>query len=661
MEMDNKVMKNTQPDQQDAAGWRPDTTERLIDTPVESEAERQQLAEWNATRQDFPQDMCVPQLVANQAAMTPDAVALVMAGHELSYRELNRRANQLARYLQSLGVGPDMFVAVCLERSEDMVVGLLAALKAGAAFVPLDPAYPPMRLAYMLEDSHAPVLITRQVEAARLPPHSASIVCLDRDAALLAHYSGDDPTPVATATQLAYLIYTSGSTGRPKGVQISHESLLNLIFWHQRAFKISPADRATQLAGPGFDATVWELWPYLAIGASVHLPDEETRIVPVRLRDWLVEQRITITFLPTALAEGVIGLTWPKTTALRYLLTGADMLHHYPSCDLPFTLVNNYGPTENTVVTTSGVVPPITQPTALPTALPPIGRPIANTEVYILDERLRQVPIGEIGELHVGGAGLARGYLHQPELTAERFIRHPFSEVTDARLYKTGDLARFLPDGQIAFLGRADTQIKIRGHRIEPDEIVYVLNSHPAIEASVVSAREEPTGDKRLVAHIVPAASVQVTVDALRTHLGTQLPEYMIPATFVVLKSLPLTPNGKVDRDALPTPSVANTLRDVASVDIEPRTMIEQRMAEIVSRLLNLQQVGLDDNFFLMGGHSMLGAELIEHIAQTFGIDLPLLTLFEGPTVRQMSEAVERGILARVETMSDEQVEQLLR
>ena len=302
-----------------------------------------------------------------------------------------------------------MFVAVCLERSEDMVVGLLGALKAGAAFVPLDPAYPPMRLAFMLEDSHAPVLITRQAEAARLPPHSAYVVCLDRDAALVAQHSVADPTPVAAAAQLAYLIYTSGSTGRPKGVQICHESLLNLIFWHQRAFAVSRTDRATQLAGPGFDAVVWELWPYLTIGASVYLPDEETRIVPVRLRDWLVERQITITFLPTALAEGVLDLTWPRTTALRYLLTGADTLHHYPSCDLPFTLVNNYGPTENTVVTTSGPVPPTMQPSALPS----IGRPIANTEVYILDEQLRQVRIGETGELHIGGAGLARGYLRR--------------------------------------------------------------------------------------------------------------------------------------------------------------------------------------------------------------------------------------------------------
>jgi amino acid adenylation domain-containing protein len=670
MEMDNSVMENAQADHQNAEWWAGGSAPQgrsadapAIDAPGMSDAERLQLAEWNATRQAVPQDMqdmSVPQLVARQAAVAPDAVALVMGSQWITYRQLNRRANRLAHHLQSLGVGPDIFVAVCLERSLDMVVGLLGTLKAGAAFVPLDPAYPAMRLGYMLEDSRAPVLITRQALSAQLPHHKAHVVCLDRDAALLVQHSGADPTPVATATHLAYLIYTSGSTGQPKGVQITHESMLNLIFWHQRAFAVSQADRATQLAGPGFDATVWELWPYLTIGATVYLPDEETRIMPLRLRDWLVEQRITMTFLPTALAESVMGLTWPKTTALRYLLTGADTLHHYPSRDLPFTVVNNYGPTENTVVTTSGPVPP-TSGSAPPTALPPIGRPIANTEVYILDEQLRQVRVGEVGELHVGGAGLARGYLHQPDLTAERFIRHPFSDVPDARLYKTGDLARFLPDGQIAFLGRADTQIKIRGFRIEPDEIVSVLDSHPAVQASVVSAREQPAGDKSLVAYIVPAAGAPLTVGSLRAHLAAQLPDYMIPATILLLESLPLTPNGKVDRDALPEPNAANTLRDNASDEIEPRTMIEQRMAEIVSGLLKLRRIGLDDNFFLMGGHSMLGAELIERVAQTFGIDLPLLTLFEGPTVRQMSDAVERAILARVETLNDEEVERLLR
>lgn len=635
-----------------------DAGERYSVTPLITEAERQQLAAWNATQQDYPRDVCVPQLVANQASTRPGAIALEANDHAITYRELNEQANQLAHYLQSVGVGPNTLVGVVMERSLDMVVTLLGVLKAGGAYVPLDPAYPALRLSFMLEDAQTPVLITQQSLAARLPAHNAKVVCLDSDAAMLAQQSTADPVPPATGATLAYVIYTSGSTGQPKGVQITHESLLNLIFWHQQAFALSPADRTTQLAGPAFDATVWELWPYLTIGASVYLPDEDTRVTPVRLRDWLVEKLITITFLPTALAEGIMVLDWPRQTALRYLLTGADTLHRYPSPDLSFTLVNNYGPTENTVVTTSGPVLPATQRDALPS----IGRAIANTQVYILDEQLRQVPIGEIGELYIGGASLSRGYLHRPDLTAERFIWHPFSDVPGARLYRTGDLARFLPDGQIAFLGRNDSQIKIRGYRIESDEIVSALNSHPAIEASVVMAtdNEESSGDKSLIAYIVPATGAQVNVTALQEHLRTRLPDYMIPTTFVRLEALPLTPNGKVDRRALPAPTTANTLRDEARSEPQPYTVVEERVSKIASSLLRLDRVGLDDNFFLLGGHSMLGTQIIAQIADTFGVDIPLRTLFDGPTVRELSAEVERLIVSQLESLSDEEVQRLL-
>jgi len=623
-----------------------------------TEVERSQLDAWNATQQFYSRDDCVPQLIALQAATRPGAVALEADSRALTYGELNRLANQLAHHLLTLGVGPDTLVAVCMERSVDMVVALLGVLKAGGAYVPLDPTYPPLRLSFMLEDSRAPVLITQQSLVARLPAHSAQVVCVDTDAAALAQQSTADPAPAATAAHLAYVIYTSGSTGQPKGVQIAHESLLNLIFWHQKAFSVTPADRATQLAGPAFDATVWELWPYLTIGASVYLPNEHTRVTPTRLRDWLVEREITISFLPTNLAEGVLALEWPRHTALRYLLTGADTLHHYPSPDLPFTLVNNYGPTENTVVTTSGPVPP----TAAQGALPSIGRPIANTQVCILDEQLRQVPIGEIGELYIGGASLSRGYLHRSDLTAERFIPHPYSEAPGSRLYRTGDLARFLPDGQIAFLGRVDTQIKIRGHRIEPDEIVVTLNSHPTVKASLVTATPsaESSGDKSLLAYIVPESDAQPSVTALREHLRARLPDYMIPVTFVKLEALPLTPNGKVDRRALPAPSVDNTLQEVVGVESEPRTIIEERVAEIVSTLLRLDRVGLDDNFFMLGGHSMLGAQVLARMADTFGVEIQLRTLFDGPTVRELSAEVERAIVAQLDTMSDEEAQQLL-
>jgi amino acid adenylation domain-containing protein len=622
--------------------------------PLQTEGEQWQLAAWNATQQDYPRDACVPQLVAGQAAATPDAVALVVGNQVLSYQQLNQRANQLAHSLQDLGVGPNVLVGLCVERSLDMVVGLLGILKAGGAYVPLDPSYPPDRLAFMVEDAQAPVLVTQQHLVSRLPAQRARVICLDADAAVLARQSTTDPLSATTADDLVYIIYTSGSTGRPKGVQITHGSLLNLVYWHQRAFAVTAVDRATQLTSPAFDATGWELWPYLTIGASIYLLDEDSRVAPALCRDWLVDHAITITFLPTALAEGVMALEWPEATALRYLLTGADTLHHYPSPSLPFALVNNYGPTEATVVTTYGLVPP-TEHANLP---PSIGRPIDNVQVYILDEHLRQVPIGEPGELHIGGAGLAKGYLNRPDLTEEKFIAHPFSNEPGARLYKTGDEARFLPDGQIAFLGRIDYQIKLRGYRIEPDEIMSILMEHPAVQTSLVVAQEDTAGDKRLVAYVVLSPGAVVTASSLRESLKERLPDYMIPATFVQLGSMPLTSNGKVDRRALPAPDATNTLHD--EVVAQAHTPTEERLVAIVAPLLGLQHISIDDNFFMLGGHSLLGTQVIAQVANAFGVDLSLRTLFGSPTIRQLSAEIERLIVARVEAMSDEEARRLL-
>jgi len=619
-----------------------------------SEIELQQLAAWNATQRDYPRDARVPELVALQASATPDAIALAADNQVLTYRELNHRANQLAHYLQRLGVGPNILVGLCVERSLDMVVGLLGILKAGGAYVPLDPSYPADRLIFMLEDAHAPVLVTQQTLAARLPAHGTQVICLDAGAALLAEQSTLEPVNALSANDLAYVIYTSGSTGRPKGVEITHASLLNLVFWHQRAFEVTCSDRATQITSPAFDATGWELWPYLTIGASVHLVDEDSRVVPALCRDWLLSHQITITFLPTALAEGVLGLEWPKTGTLRYLLTGADVLHHYPSPDLPFALINNYGPTEATVLVTSGRVLPTEQTDAPPS----IGRPIDNAQIYILDEQLRQVPIGEPGELHIGGVGLARGYLNRPELTTEKFIAHPFSDEPGARLYKTGDMARYLPDGQIAFMGRIDHQIKIRGYRIEPNEIVSVLNSHPDMLASVVVAREDKPGDKRLVAYVIAVSGTYITVGSLRELLGTHLPDYMVPAAFVQLEALPTTSSGKVDRAALPAPDGTNTVRD--EVITAPGTPTEERLAGILAPLLGLEQVGIDDNFFLLGGHSLLGTQLIARVAAAFRVDLSLRVLFNAPTVRQLSAEIERLIIAKLEAMSEDEAQSLL-
>jgi amino acid adenylation domain-containing protein len=616
--------------------------------------EQRKLAAWNATQQDYPRNLCVPQLVARQAGAAPGAVALAVGAQMLNYQELNRRANQLAHYLQTLGVQPNVLVGLCVERSLSMVVGLLGILKAGGAYVPLDPTYPSERLTFMMEDAQAPVLVTQQHLVARLTIQGTHVVCLDAEAGLLAHQCATDPASVVTTDDLAYVIYTSGSTGRPKGVQITHDSLLNLVFWHQRAFAVTLSDRATQLTSPAFDATGWELWPYLTAGASVYLPDDDIRVAPTLLRNWLLNNGITITFLPTALAESVMALEWPPETTLRLLLTGADTLHHYPSATLPFTVINNYGPTETTVVATFGHVPPTTYATMPPS----IGGPIANTQIYILDEQLQQVPMGMTGEIYIGGAGLSKGYLNHPELTAEKFIPHPFSNRPGARLYKTGDLARFLPDGQIAFMGRADYQIKIRGYRIEPDEIMAVLRKHPSVQSSLVVARGDSPGDKRLVAYLVLVPGVNITASSLRETLSEYLPEYMIPSAFVILPALPVTSNGKVDRAALPAPDATNTLWDKDIV--APQTPTEERVARIVTTLLNLETESTDENFFMLGGHSLLGTQIIAQVAETFGVNLPLRSLFEAPTIRLLAAEIEERVIAKLDSMSEDEVLQLL-
>jgi amino acid adenylation domain-containing protein len=615
--------------------------------------EHQLIANWNATEQDYPRDKCVHQLVMIQAARTPDAPAIVAGNQWMSYSDLDQRSNRLAHHLQSFGVGPNVPVGLCVGRSMDMFTGLLGILKAGGAYVPCDPAFPDERIAFMFHDAAVPVVVTQRCHKSRFARLSSNVICLDGDDPTLAARSTATPPMPATAVDLAYIVYTSGSTGHPKGVEITHGSLLNLIFWHQHAFAVGAADRATQLASPAFDATGWEIWPYLTCGASVYLPDDAIRVSPTALRDWLIAQEITITFLPTLLAESLMHLAWPATCALRYVLTGADALQHYPSPQLPFTLVNNYGPSEATVLVTSGPVPPLAESDMAPT----LGRPIANTQIYILDEHLEQVPIGMIGEIYIGGAGLARGYLNRPDLTKARFVADPFCTQPGARLYKTGDLGRFLPDGQLAFVGRVDDQIKIRGYRIEPQEIVAALNAHPTIASSYVLASDDDAGDKRLYAYIVLAAGTQVTAAEMREALCARLPDYMVPAAFVPMAALPMTANGKVDRSALPAPDATNTLQAGVA---EQFTHIQARIARIVTSLLHIESVGMDDNFFFLGGHSLLGTQLITQIADGFGVTLPLRTLFDAPTIRKLSAVVEAQLLAKMAALTDEEVSALL-
>ncbi|HLQ50390.1 MAG TPA: non-ribosomal peptide synthetase, partial [Terriglobales bacterium] len=596
----------------------------------------------------------VAQLVAVQAATAPEAIAVTHGPLSLTYKELNQRADQLAHSLMAMGVGPDVIVGIYLNRSLAMIVAALAVLKAGGAYLPLDPNYPAERLAFMLQDSQAPVLVTGQCMLNALPMPPQYVVALDAQGR---YAEGEIAEPIisrATASDLAYVIYTSGSTGQPKGVEVTHGGLLNLVAWHQRAFKVTATDKASQLSALGFDAAVWELWPYLTAGASIHLPDRVITDQPETVRDWLVSQGITITFLPTPLAERLMTLEWPAKISLRTMLTGADTLHHYPPRKLRFQLVNNYGPTECTVVATSGTVPPTEHPDRLPT----IGRPIDNVQIHILNENMQAVPMGEAGEVYIGGAGVARGYRHRPDLTAERFVGNPFNSDPNARLYKTGDLARYLADGQIAFLGRIDEQIKIRGFRIEPAEIVKILDEHPAVQASIVVAREIAPGDKRLVAYFVPAPKAQPTHTEMRNFLAGRLPEYLVPATFVKLETLPLNSSGKVDRSALPAPATENTLRD--NLFVGPRNPIEERLAAMLAPLLGLDKVSMEDNFFLLGGHSLLGTQLIARVRDAFGIELSLRSLFDAPTVSGLAVQIEALLVAKLEAMSEAEAQRLL-
>ncbi|HWY29959.1 MAG TPA: amino acid adenylation domain-containing protein, partial [Candidatus Acidoferrum sp.] len=602
---------------------------RVGQLPMLTEAEREQLlAKWNATAADFPKDKCAHQLFEEQVRRTPNALAVVDVNRQLRYAELNERADVLATELRMLGIGPGICVGVCLERSVEMVAAKLAVWKANGAYVPLDPSYPTERLKFMLEDARMPVLLTQSSIARNLQfgIPNLKLLCVDEllqevrtgnGTGSAEHHSSRrlhrDPTP--NSQNLAYVIYTSGSTGQPKGVEIEHRSLVNLICWHQRTYQVTPADRATQVATPAFDASVWELWPYLTAGASIHIPDDETRLSSGKLMRWLAQEKITLSFVPTPIAEPMLEEPWPDDCALRVLLTGGDKLHRPPGENLPCVLSNHYGPTESTVVTTWTPVP-LMAGNGLP---PPIGRPIANTEVYILDPNLQPVPIGVAGELHIGGAGLARGYHNRPGLTAEKFISNPFRSGAAARLYKTGDLVRWQPDGRIEFLGRLDHQVKIRGQRIELGEIEVALARHPGVREAVVVPRQDAKGENRLAAYLVPGEGAKLPPESLRKFLKEKLPDAMVPSAFMVLEALPLTPNGKLDRNALPAPDFQGGSE---TPFVAPRTPTEEKLAAIWREVLGAERIGVHDNFFELGGHSLSATRVISRTTGPFQIEL---------------------------------------
>ncbi len=577
----------------------------------------------------FKGEECVHKSFTTWAAAAPEALAVSWDGGSLMYGELNARANQLARYLRGLrgpGVGPEVPVGILARRSPEMLVGILGTLKAGGCYLPLDPAYPEERLADTLADAGARLLLSASgLATPRIAGSVPAGFRLDEDWGSLAGLSVDDPEPLAGPDNLAYVIYTSGSTGRPKGVEVEHRGLSNLVSWHNRTYGVTPADRATRLAGSAFDASVWEVWPYLAAGASLHIPPDELLLSPPDLVEYLIRERITICFLPTPLAEAALDETWPAEAPLRAVLTGGDRLHRAPGLEHPFRFYNHYGPTENSVVATACPVPPET-PEIIGRIIgrPPIGRPIDGVEVRL-----------EEGELWIGGVGLARGYRGRPDLTAERFVPHPSSTGPGARMYRTGDLVQELPSGDLDFVGRIDFQVKVRGFRIELGEIEVSLHRHPNVKEGVVEARDDGRGGKRLVAYVVPRGGFDA--GELAAFLGRTLPEYMVPTAWVELASLPLTPNGKVDRRALPEPERGDESY------VAPRTAREEALAAIFAEVLGLSRIGIEESFFALGGHSLQATQVVSRVRSRLGLELAPGVLFENPTVAELAAVMTAG------------------
>jgi len=628
-----------------------------MNNPALSVAEREtaqfpDLSQPPPDRKICASEKLVPAIMAQQARVHPDKVALVMGPERLTYAELELRATQLANYLRARGAGPEVLIGICLERSPEFVIAATAILKCGSAYLPMDSAHPLERLRFIAKDSGISLLVTQAKFAERFANAGLKIVALDGEKEAISQQPAESPAIALEIDHLAYVIYTSGSTGQPKGVEITHRNLSNLVSWHVRAFGLDASARATFQSGVGFDAAVWEIWPALTVGAALHLPDDSTRLTPEPLRDWLVMHQITISFVPTAIAEQLIALPWPSETALRFLLTGADILHRYPPPSLPFALVNNYGPTECTVVATSGAIAAKGDRDGLPS----IGFPIDHVRIHIVDEQQQEVSNGATGEIHVGGAGVGRGYRNRADLTAERFVVNPFDGGA-GRLYRTGDLGRRLPNGEIAFLGRIDDQVKIRGYRIELGEINAVLKEHPSVQASVVIAREDVPGEKRLVAYVVPAGTSGRDEKVLRGAIRQRLPDYMEPGAFVWMESLPLTPNGKVDRAALPPPN-ENGSRE--GEFIAPRTPVEETVAEIITEVLKLPRVSVHDDFFHLGGHSLLGAQVIARVRSAFGAELKLLDVFDAPTVAELAVKIEEALMLQLNAMSEAEVDAAL-
>ena len=637
------------------SGMVSDSQQLVSRLPLLSESERHQLlVEWNNTTVDYPQDKCIHQLFEEQVEKTPNAVAVIFEGEELTYQELNSQANQLAHYLQKLGIKPESLVGIYIERSLEMIVGLLGILKAGGAYIPIDPTYPTERISYLLEDSRVPVLLTQNHLKVTLPDeYSGYIIGLDSNWESIATEPKKNPVSGATPENLIYVIYTSGSTGKPKGTLNTHKGVVNRILWMQDEYQLTPSSRVLQKTPFSFDVSGWEFWWTLIMGARLVVAKPEGHKDPCYLIKLITEQEITtLHFVPSMLQLFLEEPHVESCSSLKQVFCSGEALpisvQQQFFARLPAELHNLYGPTEAAIDVTYWPCQPDTQLSSVP-----IGRPVANTQTYILDSCLQPVPIGVPGELYLGGVQLARGYLHRPELTVERFIENPFiKDFQSPRLYKTGDLACYFPDGNIKYLGRNDNQIKIRGFRIELGEIENVLEKHFQVEQAVVMAWEDTPGDKRLVAYLVSGQS-QPSLNELREFLKNQLPDYMVPSAFVFLESLPLTPNGKVDRRALPEPKIERS--QLESTYIQPESDFEKTIAQAWQEVLKIERVGTKDNFFDLGGHSILLGQVNSRLSQQLKQNLSIIDLFQYPTIQALANYLKKqNFQATIETVSNQ-------
>ncbi|MBI3415937.1 MAG: amino acid adenylation domain-containing protein, partial [Verrucomicrobia bacterium] len=644
------------------------------------EAERRRLVnDFNQTSAPYPQDQCIHYLFEEQAARAPGRPALACGDRRLSYGELNAQANQIARYLRQRGVKPNDRVALCVERSAEMIIGLLGILKSGAAYVPLIPDNPKARLGQLLQETQAPVLITQEKFLGQLPEFGGDILCFDRDAAKLAKESTNNPERVNAPRDLVYVIYTSGSTGVPKGVGNRHQNLVNYShFICQRLHLEDPVNSGglhfATVSTISADLGNTCVFPSLISGGCLHVITYDVSMDGNLFANYAKKNpidvlKITPSHLNTLLASPEGKSVLPR----KYLVLGGeastwDMIGRIASqgsCQI----INHYGPTETTVGSLTYSVAK-DDPNAELSATLPIGRPIANTQVYLLDVGLKPVPIGVPGELFISGAGVASGYLNQPEQTTERFLRNPFVSDSEVRMYRTGDLARYLPDGSVEFLGRIDHQVKIRGFRVELAEIEAVLGRNPALQQTIVTAHADKSGDKKLVAYYVVAQGKKTSAEELRNYLKEQLPDYMVPAVLIPLEALPLTPNGKIDRRALPDPETTPAAKE--KVYVAPTNPTEEKLAAIWREVLKVERVGIQDDFFELGGHSLLATQVIVRIRSAFEIQLPLRVIFESPTLVKLSAVISEAqkelggdedidaLLEGLEDMSDEEAQRLL-